>query len=406
MTDRLSPRRPALPVKFAWRGTTGPLSVEDYRKAARRAVPEMVWAYIDGGADDLVTLQANRSAFDRWRLRPRVLTGKEGNALGTDVCGESLRMPILLAPTGMSGLAHWAGERGAAQAAESRGTRAIISTAASYTPEEIAAATSEHHFFQLYPWANLATGARALTESFIRRAHHCGYAGLFVTVDVPVRANRERERRTGMGTPPVLTPGRILNAAVKPRWSYGFLKHKRIAARLLVDEGGTGAAVESAKLQMRLMRPELTWDDFSWMREKWKRPLFIKGILDPADAVRAVELGADGVVVSNHGGRQLDGAEATLDALPAVVEAVGHKVPVMLDGGIRRGSDVVKALCLGAASVAIGRPYLYGLAARGREGVEHVLDILYEEISRTMTLIGCESVDELTRDRIVPAAGP
>ena len=390
-------------IQFQLTSGAGPLTVEDYRKLARRAVPDMVWAYVDGGAEDLVTLRANRDAFSQWSLQPRVLTGKEGTDLATKVAGVSLSMPVMLAPTGMTGLAHWSGERAAAQAAERSGTRAIISTAASYTPEEIAAATEQNHFFQLYPWANAATGARALTESFLKRAHSTGYEALFVTVDVQARANREAEQRLGMGTPPTLTPARIANAALKPRWWFNFLRHQRISARMLVDERGARAAVESAEMQMRLNRPELDWDDFAWMRETWKRPLYIKGVLSADDAAKAVDLGADGVVVSNHGGRQLDCAPASLDALPAIVDRVGARVPVILDGGIRRGSDVVKALCLGASAVAIGRPYVYGLAARGGEGVEHVLEILRSEISRTLTLIGAAGVHELDRSFLVPA---
>jgi L-lactate dehydrogenase (cytochrome)/(S)-mandelate dehydrogenase len=209
-----------------------------------------------------------------------------------------------------------------------------------------------------------------------------------------------------MGAPPTLTPRRALNAARKPRWSYNFLRHQRIAPLLMVGNDPSADAVSSARRLLRLMRPELNWDDFAWMREIWPdRPLYIKGVLHPDDAARAVDLGADGVVVSNHGGRQLDGAQATLDALPAVVDRVGGSVPVVLDGGIRRGSDVVKALCLGASAVAIGRPYVYGLAASGVAGVEHVLAILRAEVERTLTLLGCRSVSDLSKEYIVPTRG-
>lgn len=393
-------------MQFRWSSARADLiSVEDYRRRAKRKLPDMVWAYIDGGADDLWTLEQNRSAFARWALAPRVLTGKEGTGLVTQFAGTRVDLPVYLSPTGMSGLAHYTGEVGAAQGAEKAGTRAVISTAATYTPEEIAAATAEHHAFQLYPWANTATGARTLTESFIRRAYDADYSALFVTVDVPVHGNREWERRRGMGAPPTLTPRRILGAAMKPRWGYNLVRHQRVSARLLFDQGGTKAAVESARIQMRLMRPELDWDDFAWMREKWKdRPLFIKGVLHPDDAQRAVELGADGVVVSNHGGRQLDSVQASLDALPAVVARVGNRVPVLLDGGVRRGTDVVKALCLGASTVGIGRPFLYGLAVAGAEGVAAVLDIFRQEISRTLTLLGVQDLSELGPQHLVPSA--
>jgi isopentenyl diphosphate isomerase/L-lactate dehydrogenase-like FMN-dependent dehydrogenase len=394
---------PALQFKLSSR--PAPITVEDYRKRARRAVPDMVWSYIDGGADDLVTLRANRTAFDAWALRMQVLTGKKGMSVGVEVAGIPLSLPVILAPIGMTGLIHWSGEVGAAQAAERAGTRAVISTAASYTPEEIAQATHENHFFQLYPWATVASGARGLTQSFIDRAYQAGYEALFITVDVPVRGNREEERRRGMEVPPVLTPARIANAAVKPRWWYHFLKDQRTSARLLVDQGGSAAAVRSAMIQYRLMRPELNWDDFAWMRERWKRPLFIKGVLDPDDADRATNLGADGIVVSNHGGRQLDGAQASLQALPAIVDRVNQRVPVLVDGGIRRGTDIVKALCLGAQAVLIGRPYMYGLAASGSAGAEHILEILREELKRTMTLMGVSNIRELDRSWLISNLG-
>ncbi|HSS11719.1 MAG TPA: alpha-hydroxy acid oxidase [Acidimicrobiales bacterium] len=382
---------------------SGPITVEDYRRLARRAVPNMVWAYVDGGAEDHTTLRANRQAFERWCLRSLVLTGKEARDLSVEVAGVPLSLPVLLAPTGVTGISHWTGELGAAQAAERVGTRAILSTAASYSIEEVASGTEHDHFFQLYPWADETTGARALTESFIDRAKRSGFRALFVTVDVPTHGNREGERKRGMGTPPVLTPSRIASAAVRPKWWYAFLRHQRMSARILVDEGGVRAAVRSVQAQYRWMRPELNWNDFAWMREQWSGPLFIKGVLDAEDAARAVDVGADGIVVSNHGGRQLDGAVASLDALPAIARRVNGQAEILLDGGIRRGSDIVKALCLGAKAVCIGRPYVYALAARGPDGVQHVLQILREEMSRAMTLMGVDRLDDLNQSWLLPA---
>ncbi len=404
MTRRQTPGNPGV-VAFQFRLSSrpGPITVEDYRGLARRAVPDMVWAYVDGGAEDLVSLRDNRDAFDRWRLRTRVLTGKEATDLSCRVAGVDLSLPVVLAPTGMAGISHWTGEVGAAQAAERAGTRSILSTASTYSIEEVGAGTTENHFFQLYPWADEATGARALTESFLDRAKRAGFGALFVTVDVPIHGNREGERKRGMGTPPILTPQRIASAAIRPKWWYAFFRYKRLSARNLVDEGGVRAAVRSVQTQYRFMRPELDWDDFAWMREQWSGPLFIKGVLDAEDAARAVDLGADGVVVSNHGGRQLDGAVATLDALPAIAQRVGDRAQVLIDGGIRRGSDIVKALCLGATAVCIGRPYLYGLAARGPAGVEDVLAILRQEVTRAMTLMGVSRLDELDRSWLIPA---
>jgi isopentenyl diphosphate isomerase/L-lactate dehydrogenase-like FMN-dependent dehydrogenase len=395
---------PSFDMKLAWRPP--PVSVEDYRRLARRKLPDMVWAYVDGGADDLVTLRANRSAFDRYSLRARVLTGNEGSDLATTVCGANVSLPIAIAPTGMTGMSHWRGEVAIAQAAERAGTRAVLSTAASYTPEEVAAATAENHFFQLYPWAQLEAGARDLTRTFIDRARRSGFTALVVTVDVPVRGNREGERRYGMAIPPEFTPARMANAVRKPRWVYHFLKDQRTGSRLLVDKPGTAAAVRAARLQYRMTHPELNWDDFSWMRDQWDGPLVIKGVLDAADAELAVARGADGVIVSNHGGRQLDSAMSSLAALPAIVKQVGGRAPVYLDGGVRRGTDVIKALCLGATAVFIGRPAVYGLAARGSEGAEEVIEILRAELTRAMTLMGVSSIRDLDQSCLIPNGDP
>jgi len=366
----------------------------------------MVWAFIDSGAEDLVTLTANRAAFSRYMLRAKVLTGQEAKDLSVQVGGESISLPVLLAPTGLVGLSHWTGELGAAQAAERAGTLSIVSTSGSYSFDEVASGTENDHFFQLYPWAEVGTGRHDLTLSLIERAQRSGYKTMFLTVDVPVLGNRELERKRGMGIPPTITPMRALNAALRPKWTAALLKHRRISIRNLFDTGGAGAAVASIETQYRMMRPELGWNDFAWIRENWEGRIYIKGVLDADDAERAVRMGADGVVVSNHGGRQLEGAVATLDALPPIAERVGDRAEVLLDGGVRRGSDVVKALCLGATAVCIGRPYLYGMCVAGPDGAEHVIDILREEISRTMTLMGVGSIRELDASLLIPANTP
>jgi len=375
--------------------------VEDYRRLARRAVPRMVWAYIDGGAEDMRTVAANRTAFDRWQLRQRVLTGYPArDDLSATVAGQALDVPIVLAPTGLTGMTHWSGEVAVARGAERAGTRMVLSSASTYTVEEVAAGATEHHWFQLYPWRD-----RELMGSLMSRAARVGAPTLVVTVDVPAHGGRELELRHGMATPPVLTPARVLDAAVRPRWWYGFFRYRRVTVRHLEDEGGVGAAVRSVRRQAGLIRVDLGWDDVAWMREQWAGRMFVKGILEPEDAVRALDVGADGVVVSNHGGRQLDGAPASLDALPAVAAAVGGRGEVLVDGGIRRGSDIVKALCLGAHAVLIGRPFLYGLAARGEEGVLDVLRILRNELARTMTLMGVHKLRDLDATWLIDTGG-
>ena len=379
-------------------GNKRPLSVDDYRRLARRSVPNMVWAYIDGGADDMATLAENRSAFGKWKLRQRVLTGlPAGEDLGVEIGGVPLDLPILLAPTGMTGLTHWQGELGSARAAEKAGTRLVLSSAATYSLEEIGAGTVEDHWFQLYPWRD-----KELMGSLLTRARNAGMQNLFVTVDVPTHGNREREQRQGVTTPPVITPLRVLDAAVHPKWWYGFLKYQRVSLANLAEDKGWSQAVATVRKQSGLLRPDLGWSDLEWLRDQWKGPMYVKGILDPDDAVHAIEVGADGVVVSNHGGRQLDGVPASIDALPAIAAAVGGRGQVLLDGGIRRGTDVIKAMCLGADAVCIGRPFIYGLAVDGEDGVSDVLRILRTEVARALTLMGARKVSELDRSWLVP----
>jgi L-lactate dehydrogenase (cytochrome)/(S)-mandelate dehydrogenase len=383
---------------YRLRAAPRPTSVNDYRRRARRRVPRMAWAYIDRGAETETTLAANRSAFARWSLRQRVLTGVEEPRLAAKVGGVPLSMPILLAPTGLSGMAHASGEPALVRAAERAGTRAVVSTAASYSIEEVATAAGERHFFQLYP----GPAGTDLTERFIDRARQAGYAGLMVTVDTPAIGNRDAERRAGMGVTPVLTPAAVLDAALRPAWTLGYLREGRVVARNFVEATGARAGVEAVKKHAKVVRPDMVWDDLARMRERWDGSFIVKGILDADDGEQAVALGADAIVVSNHGGRQLDGAPATLDALPPIAARVGDRITVILDGGVRRGADVVKALCLGADAVMIGRPALYGLATAGQSGVEGVLEILRAELETTLTLMGVASVTDLTRDHLLP----
>jgi L-lactate dehydrogenase (cytochrome)/(S)-mandelate dehydrogenase len=365
----------------------------------------MVWAYLEGAAEDQVTLKANREAFSDWALRARVLSGTARVNLRSTVAGVELELPVLLAPTGLTGLVHSRGELAAARAAERAGSALLLSTGASYSLEEVSVAAEGRRLFQLYPWARRNGGTRELSISLMERAIRCGYSGLVVTVDAPAIGNREEERRNGMGLPPVLTPVRVMQTTAHPRWAWGLLTRRRVSARNLVAEGAGSDALSSIQVQYQLIRPDLVWEDLSWIREVWTGPLLVKGILDPADAEQAVNIGAEGVIVSNHGGRQLDGALASLEALPGIVARIGDRAQVLIDGGIRRGTDVIKALSLGADAVCIGRSYLYGLACRGEDGVAHVLDILREEMVRAMTLMGCGDIAELGPDWLVNRPG-
>ena len=374
------------------------ISVEDYRRAARRRLPRMVWTYVDGGADDLHAVRGNREAYDRWWLNPNVLTGHDKHDLATHVAGIDVSLPVLLAPTGLTGLSHWTGDVAAARAANAHGTAYTLSTVSSWSIEEVARAAEGPHVFQLYP------GSQGLAASLLRRAWAAGFRTLFVTVDVAILGNREGERKEGLEAIPVLTPRRALNFARHPQWTYDALVHQRMGGRSLVSGGTVADAVKSVEIQDReLVQATLDWDDVAWMRDHWEGRMYLKGVLRPDDAVRAVEYGLDGVVVSHHGGRQLEYSIPTLDALPPIAEAIGDRAEVILDGGIRRGTDVVKAIALGANAVLIGRPYVYGLATAGRQGVEGVLSILREEIDRALTLLGASGIHDVDRSHLTPA---
>lgn len=405
-------------IRFRLKDPAPPLSVEAWRRLARKRLPELAWQYLDGGADDLVTLRENISGFERWRLRQRCLTGMTKPSLTTAMAGTAVAVPVGLAPTGAAGLSHWRGDVAATRAAERAGTRAVLSTASSYTLEEVAEATDQQHWFQLYPFGN-----RDKVGALMARARAAGYTALFVTVDVPVLGNREGERRSGMTQPWTLTPSRLLNMASRPAWLHALLRRRRIAAVHYLEreaerkqdngvlaglkravQGAGEDAIASAESQARYMQGDLRWDDLAWMRDHWDGPLYVKGVLDPDDAAHAVDsIGVNGVVVSNHGGRQLDRTLASIDALPAIVDRIGDRAEVYLDGGVRRGTDVVTALCLGAHGVFIGRPYLYGLAVSGERGVASVLEIFRAEIERALILMGCPGVSALDRSWLIGA---
>jgi L-lactate dehydrogenase (cytochrome)/(S)-mandelate dehydrogenase len=370
------------------------ISVEDYRRAAAKRVPRLVWEYVEGGADDLVTVQRNRTAFSDWSLRTRVMTGHAERRLATTVAGVDIDLPVLLAPTGALGLSHWTGDLAAARAAEAAGTRLVLSTASSWSIEEVANGTRADHFFQLYPGGEN-------TAPLMRRAWQAGYRALFVTVDVPVTGNREGERRHGytrrdtINRNLTLTPPEALDMARHPRWVFDVFRH-------LLPAPGLQGTFDSIEIFHReIERATFSWGDLEWIREQWPGTVYVKGVLDPEDAARSVSIGCDGVVVSNHGGRQLDHALAALEALPAIVSAVGGRAEVLFDGGIRRGTDVVKALALGARAVMIGRAQIYGLIVRREQGVVDVLEILRTELDRALVLMGVQDVHELDRSWVI-----
>jgi isopentenyl diphosphate isomerase/L-lactate dehydrogenase-like FMN-dependent dehydrogenase len=398
-------------MRFRFNHGVPPVSVEEWGKIARRKLPGMSLSYLEGGADDLLTVEENIAAFKRWRLRAMQLTGVTNPDLSATIAGTRISIPVACAPTGAAGLSHWSADVAVARAAEKAGTRLCLSGASSYKIEEVAEATEQNHWFQLYPFSTPERVAE-----LIARAKAAGYTALFVTVDVPTLGNREGERRWHMQPPWTVTPPRALHLMKHWRWVRDALVRKRIGGAHFLEEdfgkpqssgvmAGVAEAMKSqANMQRQMMQADLSWDDMKWFRDQWDGPMYIKGILDPDDAARAVdEIGCQGVVVSNHGGRQLERCLAPCDALPAIVDRIGDRADVYLDGGVRRGTDVITAIALGAKAVFVGRPYLYGLAANGEAGVSSILEIFREEIKRALILMGCPSIEALDRSWLIRA---
>jgi L-lactate dehydrogenase (cytochrome) len=374
-----------------WRRVPELLCVEDYRRLARRRLPRLAFDFIDGGADGEVTLRRNLAAFERLTLRPRHLVDVSSRSLETTVLGERVALPVLIAPTGMSRVAGRGGDVAGARAAAAHGAVFVLSTMSSDSIEDVRAAASGSLWFQLYLWAE-----RSILERLLDRARTAGCRALVVTVDVPVIGNRRRDARNGFALPPRVRWRTAADLLRHPRW----LAHapSAVGAAHFLDDAGVrpSGTMEHARLVNRLLaNPASSWRDLTWLRDRWDGSLLLKGTLTAEDARLAVECGVDGIVVSNHGGRQLDGAPASLDALVEVAEAVGDQVELLVDGGVRHGTDVIKARALGARAVLVGRPWLYGLAAAGEAGVAGVLEILRTEIDRALALLGRPRFDDV-----------
>lgn len=376
--------------------------MDDLRRLAKRRLPRVVFDYLDGGAEDEITLRANRQVFDAITFRPRHAVGLPDGRLTTAVLGADLAFPALLAPVGYSRLMHPDGECGAARAAGAAGTAYILSTVSGHALEAVKAASVGPVWYQLY-----LIGGRGAAEAGIERARVAGFSALVVTIDTTVAGMRERDVRNGMtellsGSLPAKIPF-LPQLFRHPRWLASFLFDGGIPRLPNVVIPGEGP-MRLTDVQTALARAALRWEDMRWLREIWRGPIVIKGVLTGDDARRAVDAGAAAVVVSNHGGRQLDGLPASLTALPEVVAAVQGRAEVLMDGGVRRGSDIVKAICLGARAVLVGRAYAYGLAAAGEAGVLHALAILRADMERTLKLLGCATVNELDRSFVATPA--
>jgi len=362
------------------------------RKLAKKRLPRMVFDYIDGGADDEYTLAANRSRFADYTLAWKTLVDVSKTDTSTSVMGSPCKAPIIVSPTAAQRLFNpRAGEKAVARAADAAGLIYCLSTLGSTSIEAISEYSSGPKWFQVYVWKD-----RALVEAVLERAKKAGYTGVILTVDVPVAGNRERDLVNQFTVPPKITPSTILQMLEKPGYLYDMLSTPKITPANFKQTDPSGESIVASL--NRQFDQAVTWEDAKWMKEVWGGPFAIKGIARADDARRCVDIGADAVWVSNHGGRQLDTSAATIDLLEDVVAAVGHQAEVILDGGVRRGTDIIKAIALGARAVAVGRPYLYGLAAGGEAGVARALELLRTSLRRDMALTGVSRLDELTPD--------
>ncbi len=379
------------------------VNIEDLRQLARQRLPRVVFDYLDGGAEDELTLRENRRAFDAVTFRPRHAVALPACDLGTTVLDAALSFPALLAPVGYSRLMHPAGEPAAARAASAAGVGYILSTVSGYPLEAVQAASARPLWYQLY-----VIGGRAAAAAAIERARAAGFSALVITIDTAVAGMRERDHRNGMtqllGNDLLAKLPFLAQFLSHPRWLLAFLRAGRVRRLPNVVVPGQGA-LPLMDVTAALADAAVTWDDVRWLADLWRGPIVIKGILTGEDARRAVDAGAAAVVVSNHGGRQLDGVPASLRALPEVVAAVAGRAEVLMDGGIRRGSDIIKAICLGARAVLVGRAYAYGLAAAGGAGVARALEILRSDIERTLKLLGCPAITKLDRSFVAVATG-
>ena len=367
-----------------------PANVSDYRALAERRLPRAVFDYLEGGAGDERGLRRNREAFDRILFAPRHLLDVSRRDLSTRLFGRQLSSPLVIAPTGLNGALRPDGDRLLARAAQDAGIPFCLSTASTTAIEELAGSVGGDLWFQLYIMH------RELARQLVRRAHGAGYSTLVLTVDVAVGGRRPRDMRNGFGVPFRMSPRFALDCALHPAWTLRQLRHGLPQLANMADAAATDVTAQ-ARLMQRQMDASFAWDDLKSLRDDWPRTLLVKGILDPGDVAACFELGVDGVVLSNHGGRQLEDVAAPVDVL-AATDDPGK--PLLVDSGIRSGADIAKALASGASAVLVGRAVLYGLAAAGQDGVRDVLRLLREELDNTLALVGCANIADLSASHI------
>ncbi len=379
------------------------VNIKDLRRLARARLPDAVFDYLDGAADDEVTLKDSERAFQEVIFKPRFAVATPTCDLSVTLLGQKLDLPFVLGPIGYSRLMHPRGELAASRAAGRNGTAYILSTMSGHRIEDVKAESPGPTFYQLY-----LAGGRGAAEGAIARAKAAGYKALFVTIDTPVAGNRERDVKNGMKPLMARNPFAKLpylpNILAHPGWLAGFILDgmTRPFPNIVVPGSGPLPAIDVAAA---LESAQVSWTDLKWIREQWNGPIVMKGVMTADDAKRSVDAGAQGIVVSTHAGRQLDSVAGSLRVLPGIVEAVGDKIEVIFDGGIRRGSDVVKAIGLGAKAVLLGRGYAYGMAAAGDAGIERAIEIFRADIIRTLKLLGCSSISQVNSDYVTTRPG-
>jgi L-lactate dehydrogenase (cytochrome) len=373
-------------------------NIEDFRKLAKKNLPSPIFHYIDGGADDESTLKRNTESFLKCDLIPNILASVGEPDLSVNVFGHKIDMPLFLSPTAMQRLYHHDGDKASARAAEKFGTFYSMSTMATSSIEEISSVSEGPKLFQLYIHKD-----QALTDNLIDRCKSSGFKGLCLTVDTVVAGNRERDHRTGFTTPPKLTLESLMSFATHPTWTINYLTHGKFELANVAHFTKKGSSIAKGVMEYinEQYDPAMSWKDAEYCVKRWKGPFALKGLMSVEDAKKAVDIGASAIMLSNHGGRQLDGSRSPFDQLPAIVEAVGGKIEIIVDGGIRRGTHVLKALAMGATACSFGKGFLFALSAGGQKGVEMVLQRMRDEIRRDMILMGCKSIKDLNSSKII-----
>ncbi len=371
---------------------------EDFRKLAKKKLPAPIFHYIDGGADDEVTLNRNTNAFNDCDLIPNVLASVGEPDLSTTLFGRKIDMPLFLSPTAMQSLYTPEGDKASARAAEKFGTMYSMSTMASFSIEEIANISSGPKLFQLYVHKD-----QSITDDLIDRCRRANFDGLCLTVDTLVAGNRERDHRTGFTTPPKLTLESLLSFAMRPEWVFKYLTNKKFELANIKHKTDKGTNIAKSVIDYinEQYDPKMNWKDAEYCIKRWNGPFALKGVMSVEDAKRAIDIGCTAIMISNHGGRQLDGSRSPFDQVKAISDAVGDKLEIILDGGIRRGTHVLKALAAGATACSFGKAFLFSLGAGGQKGVERLLDNMQKEIRRNMILMGCKKIEDLDASKII-----